>query len=79
MTWIRLILLFNKWDSDTNYPIEEFVAPRWSDKNILVVKYVDDQMSAEKLDMSNSIRMIVNGRDIGVKGAMKSEKQFRTI
>ena len=66
-------------DSD-KYPIAESVAPRWKSKDIkVVVKFVDDQTSAEKLDVSNSIEMTINGRNIGVKRALKSEKQFRTI
>ena len=36
-------------------------------------------MSAEKLDVSNAIKIIVNGRKIGVNQALKSERQFRTI
>lgn len=65
-------------DSDNNY-IPEVAAARWKEKDIKVIKYVDDQTSAEKLDVSNAIKMTVNGRKIGVKRALKSERQFRTI
>ena len=37
------------------------------DKDIAVVKYVDDQTLSEKLDVSNSIKMCINGRNIVVK------------
>ena len=66
-------------ESDNDYPIPEVAASNWTDKDVLVVKYVDDQTSSEKLDVSNSIKMTINGRKIGVKRAMKSEVQFRTI
>ena len=65
-------------DSD-NYPIQEVAAPRWKEKDIHIVKYVDDQTSAEKLDVSNCVKININGRSIGVKRAMKSEAKFRTI
>ena len=62
-------------ESESEYPLAEAAASRWQEKPVCVVKYVDDQMSAEKLDMSNS----VNGRHIGVKRAVRSENQFKNI
>ena len=65
-------------DSD-NYPISEVAAPHFKEKKIDLIKYVDDQTSIEKLDMSNAIRMTVNGRKLEVKRAVKSENIFRRI
>ena len=65
-------------DSDNNV-IPEEAAVRWREKTVSVVKFVDDQTAAEKLDISNCIKMCIIGRNIGVKRAMGSERQFRTI
>ena len=52
-------------DSD-NYPIEKINPKRFHEVVAMVFKYVDDQTVAGKDDMSNCIRLIVNGRHIGV-------------
>ena len=44
-----------------------------------LIKYVDDQTSIKKLDMSNAARMTVNSRKLAVKKAIKSESLFWRI
>ena len=53
---------------------------RFKDKKGGLIKFVSDQDSIEKVDMSNAVRMTVNGRKLAVKKAeKKSENMLRRI
>ena len=52
---------------------------RWKDRAIKCVKYVDDCLSLEKVCFSNGLKLQINGVEMSVVKAVKSEHHFCTV
>ena len=52
---------------------------RWVDKPVTCLKYVEDCLAIEKIVFKSALRLNINGRQVSVSKATKSNAHFRTV